>query len=311
MKPLREPVAGTLSDEKKRKIFADLLFPPLSLDRVAEIVRGRSGSLDWVSRLSAATRLAAPEQLAGIITRSYSQGKTQQQIAKDLLPAVQNVQTTARRIARTEGMRIAHDTQMEMYDQLGDLVIGYQVHAQLDQNTRPWHAARSGTIYYNEPKKGQKGPAQMPHPPIEPEDPRERPAGAPRTAWNCRCYTSPVLRPPEYAKTHPEKLNVFSNSAGKLVPDPATYSAWFNQADERRRRLAVGTRRYSAVREVLEEEPTWAHFLDPRDGDLMPLEALRNESASDRAARVQIVMKQLAQQAGDIRQTATFGFVSQ
>lgn len=310
MKPLREPVGGELTGEKARKLFADLLFPPLTPERVREIVLGRSGSLDWQARLSAATRLASPEALAGIITRSYAQGKTQQQIAKELLPAVQGVQSTARRIARTEGMRIAHETQMDMFDQLGDLVVGYQVHAQLDQNTRPWHAARNGTIYYNEPKPGQKGPAQMPNPPMEAEDPRERPAGAPRTAWNCRCFLSPVLRPPEYARTHPEKLNVFRNSAGKAIPNPDTYSAWFDQADERRRRLAVGTRRYSAIRDALDTEPTWAHFIDPRDGDLMPLSALRAESPTDRAERVQIVLKQMAQRAGDIRQVSTFGFTN-
>src|SRR5262249_16989651 len=35
------------------------------------------------------------------------------------------------------------------------------------------------------PKSGQKGFAQMPHPPEEAADASERPPGTPRTAWNC------------------------------------------------------------------------------------------------------------------------------
>jgi uncharacterized protein with gpF-like domain len=75
------------------------------------------------------------------------------------------------------------------------LLIGYQVHATLDQHTRPWHKQRDGTVYYKNPGPGQKGMAQMPNPPDEAADPRERPPGTPHTAWNCRCYLTPVLRP--------------------------------------------------------------------------------------------------------------------
>ena len=91
-------------------------------------------------------------------------------------------------------MRVAAATQMDAHAALGDLVVGYKVHATLDNNTRPWHRSRDGQRYYLDPAPDQKGMAQCPHPPDEAADPSERPVGTPRTAWNCRCYLTPILR---------------------------------------------------------------------------------------------------------------------
>jgi hypothetical protein len=182
--PLREPVAGKLSDEKKRELFGQLLFPAPSLEKVASIVYGKSGGVDWITRLTSATKLAAPQRIAHVLSTGIAAGKTQRDIGKDLLPIVQGVQNTARRIARTEGMRVAGAMQQEMHEQLGDLVIGYQIHATLDAYTRSWHAARHGRIYYLHPENGQPGPAQMPHPPEEAQDASQRPVGTPFIAWH-------------------------------------------------------------------------------------------------------------------------------
>ncbi len=121
-------------------------------------------------------------------------GQSQQEIARAILPAVQGVRASARRIARTESLRVAGAVQMDTHEGLGDLVVGYRVMATVDKNTRAWHAKRDGTIYYADPAPGQKGYAQMPHPPEEPADPAERPAGTPQMAFNCRCTLIPVLR---------------------------------------------------------------------------------------------------------------------
>lgn len=168
----------------------DMLFPAPTEQQVHSVLYAG----DWTGRLAAATRLAPPAQLAGLLAAGLLAGKSQQQIARDLAPAVNGVRASARRVARTECLRVAAAMQMQAHEQLGDLVIGYQVHATLDRNTRPWHRERNGTIYYLLPAPGQKGPEQMPHPPEEAADPRERPAGTPQTAWNCRCWLSPVLR---------------------------------------------------------------------------------------------------------------------
>lgn len=159
----------------------DFLFPPPSQERTHQIVYATG----WHQRLTSSTKLASPEVLAEKIATGVLLGKSHQQIMKDVLPAVEGVRTTARRIARTEGMRVMAAVQMDAHEALGDLVIGYRINATLDGNTRPEHRARDGTIYYAEPGPGQLGYDVMPHPPQEADG---------TMAWNCRCWLSPVLR---------------------------------------------------------------------------------------------------------------------
>jgi SPP1 gp7 family putative phage head morphogenesis protein len=142
-------------------------------------------SSGWLKRIAAQSKLASPEAIAAIVARGYSEGKNVKQIAADLLPVLQGVQSSARRVARTEGMRIAHEIQFATWEQMGDLVIGYQVHSVHDDHVRPEHKKRDGTIYYKNPKAGQKGIDEMPRPPIEADG---------SVAHNCRCYLTPVFR---------------------------------------------------------------------------------------------------------------------
>lgn len=164
------------------------LFAAPTLEEIYRLVYAS----DWRGRLSAMTRLAAPDALAAIVANGFQQGLTPAEISRLIRPAVQGVQSSARRIARTEGMRIAHQTQMEMYEEIPG-VIGYQVHSMHFPATRHWHAKRDGTIYYRHPKPGQKGFHQMPRPPLEADDPGERPAGTPHVAFSCLCWLTPVL----------------------------------------------------------------------------------------------------------------------
>jgi SPP1 gp7 family putative phage head morphogenesis protein len=278
---------------------------------VDRILFAPSGGRTWQDRVASLTRLAQPEQLASILASGMAAGKAQREIANDLLPAVNNVRSSARRIARTEGLRVAHAVQMDAHEQLGDLKIGYQIRAQLDQNTRPWHASRSGTIYYDQPTATQKGPAQRPNPPEEALDPSERPAGTPQLAHNCRCSLSPVLAPPPEIADDPAKLAVFQNNAGSVIPDPADYAEWFSTADQRRRRIAVGSRRYDVVAGNLSDlrVPEWDDFLDPDTGDLVSLSRLKAESAAERAERTAKAKALIAERARLIRTTSTFGFL--
>lgn len=175
-----EPVVGKNGDRLER-----LLFNPPTQAEVDAILRRPVAGRDWEQDLSAASNIAGfdPNQMANTIAVGFSLGKKPAEIARDLLPVVDNVRSSARRIARTYGVQVARHGQMQAHAALGDFVIGYQVHATLDQHTRDWHAARDGEIYYLEPEDGQKGLDQMPNPPLEPEDPNERPAGEPRMAW--------------------------------------------------------------------------------------------------------------------------------
>ena len=183
---------GPAAEIPSLRDLSALLFPAPTPDEIARVVYA-SG---WQDRLAAASRLAPPAQMASLLAAGLAAGKSQQQIARDLLPAVEGVRASARRVARTEALRVAGAMQMAAHEALGDLVIGYRAHAVIDEHSRPWHAARSGTIYYKNPGPGQKGLDKMPRPPDEPPDASERPPGTPQTAWNCRCTLFPVLRDP-------------------------------------------------------------------------------------------------------------------
>jgi hypothetical protein len=167
-----------------------ILFPAPSADHAERVIFG-SG---WLDRIREGTGLGSPEAIAQRVFVGLTLGQTHQEIARELLPVVDGVRSSAKRLARTESMRVAAATQMEAHAALGDLVIGYTIHATLDANTRPWHRARDKQQYFIDPTPDQKGPMQMPHPPDEAADPAERPPGAPRTAWNCRCFLVPILR---------------------------------------------------------------------------------------------------------------------
>lgn len=185
--PLRE------ADTDDRVALFDLIFPPPDAATVDAVVYA-SG---WPARVAASSRLAAPELLAATVAQGYAAGQSQRQIAQDLLPHVRQVQASARRVARTEGLRIAHEVQLRAHAGLGDLVIGYQVHATRDSRTRPAHAARDGTVYYRNPQPGQPGYDAMPRPPLEADG---------TVAHNCRCWLSPVLRDPDSAQAAAEPL---------------------------------------------------------------------------------------------------------
>jgi SPP1 gp7 family putative phage head morphogenesis protein len=169
----------TSEDERPKSMLQMLLPNPSPTELLRIIYDG-----DWSRRMQNLTSLSSPGTLAQLIAAGVSQNKTPAQIAREIRPAVQGVQSTARRVARTEGLRIAHEIQMNAYEGLGDMVIGYQVHAVLDRATRPEHRKRDKTIYYKRPKPGQKPMSECPKPPLEADG---------TYAFNCRCFLTPVF----------------------------------------------------------------------------------------------------------------------
>ena len=290
----REPAMDSPDEEEKRKALERLIFKPLSLERVAGIVYA-GGSQEAFRRITGLTALADPQQLASKIIRSTYQGKTRAEIAGELVPMLRGVRSSARRLARTEGARISNDANMQTFEGLGDLVIGYQIHAVVDHRSRPWHAQRNGRIYYKHPAPGQDGLQQMPRPPHEPADPRERPTGEPDIAPNCRCFLSPVLRP--LGKVSPEQEQLFRNAERKVIPDPETYDQWFAGANEKQKKQAVGVARFNLMEDILGRPPEWTDFLNPHNGLLMGVNQLRRETPAMRAERKTIARTTITRQA--------------
>lgn len=181
-----EPAIGGSKAHRKR-LLKQLLFDPPTQQQVRDVLRRPVLGSNWEQDLSQASKLAGfdPDAMASAMAIGFSLGKNPRELARDILPAVDHVRTSARRIARTYGVQVARRMQMNAHAQLGDLVIGYQIHSAFSPHSREWHKERDGTVYYIRPGPGQKGLAQMPNPPLEAEDPRERPPGAPKMAWNC------------------------------------------------------------------------------------------------------------------------------
>jgi SPP1 gp7 family putative phage head morphogenesis protein len=130
------------------------------------------------------TKLFDVDRIAAQVWQGIADGKDRRAIANLLSKSLNNDMVAARRVARTEGLRVATAVHLKTAEQLGDMIEGYQIHATLDSRTRPEHRARHGTIFYRNPKPGQKGFNEMPQPPVDP-------GGV--LAYNCRCFLTPVF----------------------------------------------------------------------------------------------------------------------
>lgn len=291
---------ATPAEEKEIK---SMLFKPQSLAKAKAIVTAPTAGVSWQARLAQQTKLGEPKQLASIITQWRNSGKTPKEMEKAMLPFVQGVRTTARRVARTEAQRVASMTRMETYEELGDLAVGYQIHATMDSHTRPHHAARSGQIYYKKPKPGQLGLDKMPQPPHEPDG---------SVAFNCRCYITPVMDIQPQVENDPAAKKIFADADKQLIPDPSVYRDWFANASAIERAKAVGASRLKAIQSIVGgySKVDWSHMLDPVTGKLLTVQQIKNESMTQRNNRLAKVMDVLSKRKLLARQVAQFGYVS-
>lgn len=291
-----EPVASDrMSDEEWEAFLRMHMFPPPTLSEVNQVLYAPLFGKDWRRRMDDLSHIIIDmDRLAGLLATGASQGQTQAELARQLQPLVSGVKASARRIARTEGLRIATMTQRAQYEKLGDMMAGVQIHATLDENTRPAHAARDGTIFWTDRTKTPT----IDQLPVLPDAP------------NCRCYDAPVLHPPEGFEDDPQLRAEFANAAGAAIPDPMVYSQWFANADPGRRKMAVGVKRYNMLARRLagEREPQFADFIS-RDGQLMSLRQLQRESPKARQERLLAVGQLMAQRRELLERASRFGFI--
>ncbi len=203
-----------LTADEKQSVRIQVLFPPPTELEVRRIVSqgrsvtGPSGTsfqtweqrFDWMSSQIADKKIAFNE-----IARGFAEGNNITQIRQKLEPLVGGIKATAQRIARTEGMRIAEQVQRSTWGVFGDMMIGAQIVAVLDERTRPEHATRNGTIYYRVPAPGRKSMAELPDLP---------------DAFNCRCMTIPVMEPPAEYLTDPAIREAFDKTASPGTGSP-------------------------------------------------------------------------------------------
>jgi SPP1 gp7 family putative phage head morphogenesis protein len=280
-----------LTDEEYENMVRRIVFPSPS---PADIVAALRTS-NWRDRLESLSQRISDKQIAfDQIVQGYSEGEGITQIRRRLEPLVGGIRSSAQRIARTEGMRIAENTQRKAWEGLGDMMVGAQVLAVLDARTRPEHSTRNGQIYYKAPKAGQKSMAELPDLPDAP---------------NCRCMSTPVLAPPKELESDPAVREAFKSAKGSGKIDPETYNQWFTKSSPASRKRVVGVQRYREVEKMLggQRQPEWSDFID-EDGGLLSLIELLGETVVERVTRKQKIQEQMAKRAKAIKELRTRGF---
>lgn len=166
LKPVaREVAAEPVQESTFPSAVQDLLIQAPSARFILDAVFG-SG---WRERFAALSSLASPDAMAQTVSNGLLFGRLPAEIARDLLPMVEQVRSSAKRVARTETLRVAHAAQMQAHEQLGDLVVGYQIHATLDERTRPKHAARSGRVWFKDSPRSMTDALMMSRPELPDE----------------------------------------------------------------------------------------------------------------------------------------------
>ena len=268
-----EPVVGErLSDEEWELWVKKNVFPPPSKETVLEIIHRPNAGLAWEERIRGLSKLVRPDEVAAALTRGIADGRNVAELTKDVLPHVTGgIKASARRIARTEGLRVANQIQRDEYAALGDLAVGLQIFETLDQHTRPHHAIRHGAIFYSDGRQPDISQA-----PMLPDEP------------NCRGFDVPVLKLPEDVKNDPVVAPHFQNDGGHAIPDPDIYSKWWSGADDGRRKISVGSGRFNAMSGILggTRPPEWEDFIRP-DGSRLKVGELKAETTQERETRRQ------------------------
>lgn len=278
-----------------------MIFPRQTEAAARSIVHRSTAGVGWEARLAQQTTLAPPGQLASLITTWRATGTTPKIMEEAMMPLVNGVRSTARRVARTEGQRVASQTRLESYEALGDLVIGYQIHATMDSHTRPHHAARNGQTYFKNPSAGQLSSTDMPIPPQESDG---------SVAHNCRCWITPIVDVQPQIEDDPAAKKLFTDAEANLVPDPASYADWFATASPEERRKAAGSRRLAVAQDRLPPDQTvsWVDILK-LNGELLTAEELFRESEEARLARVKAVGDLIDRRRELARKIAQFGYL--
>jgi len=158
----------------------DFIAPPLPKKTVQRLLRRSywGDGLTWSERIQGFGRYFNFKRIARELADGISSGEAIPKIRKRLDPLVDGIKWKARRIARTEALRVANQANREAEKNLGE--IGRQVLAIIDQATRDHHLLRHGRIYHRmaDGDFRSDGGELLPYLPDEP---------------NCRCWDVPII----------------------------------------------------------------------------------------------------------------------
>ena len=100
----------------------------------------------------------------------------------------------------------------------------------------------------------------------------------------------------------------FETAQDDLIADPVVFSDWFDQVDDRKKKLAVGAKSYSLLQERLGTTPRWEQFVEPRTGNLLSTESLKNETPAQAWERTQEMRRLIDGRRVQTRQVLQLGF---
>lgn len=98
---------------------------------------------------------------------------------------------------------------------------------------------------------------------------------------------TPVLSINQEIEKDPTGKKVFSDKAGKLIPNPVVYTDWFVRVPEASKARVGGPKRLKIMRNQLlpGEKINWGHFVNPVTGRLLDVTHIENETFEARQKR--------------------------
>jgi hypothetical protein len=183
-------IDGTLDPDSPaaRSLVRQFEFPPPS----AEVSRGIINNAPWLDgvpwqdRIRTVTSSQASE-LLNVLSSGIAGGKNIDQLTRDVKESSGLVDWQARRIARTEGVRVAQGTLEFADEQAGDLNVGRRWFSALLRNTRPKHAAQHRREFF----RVQSAAGTVVFVAHDGKDPIDKPP----IPWepNCLCWDESIL----------------------------------------------------------------------------------------------------------------------
>ena len=203
-------LAGEVDDAEARELVRQFEFPPPSAERVNQILEATAADdgLSAMERIKTVEASRIPELQQLIVDSFSAQASGKASLIDYLSPRLRQLvgndpgkstgmNYRARRIARTEGVRISQAGLDEAWDKVPDGIIdGKQWFSALVPLTRPDHAALHEKIFRRGVDGGYVGEDGQAMPPI--------PWGP-----NCLCWDSPVLADDLTAGLPPENLGAW------------------------------------------------------------------------------------------------------
>jgi hypothetical protein len=183
---------GQVSLDEAKEIIRKSEFPPPTKEDLLVAVNSTNApdgmsALDRIVTITEENKGKFANELAEILSSTQladSEADVVRALDKATRKYVGNVRYKARRIARTEGVRVSQDALENTWEQVPDLFTGYLWHSALLPQTREDHASREGTRYIRQgegnyvAENGPHAGEVFPGIPLGP---------------NCLCWDEPIL----------------------------------------------------------------------------------------------------------------------